>query len=33
VLILVFTFITLGIYAPWGYCRLKRWEVENTVLP
>ncbi len=24
--------ITLGIYAPWGFCRLYRWETEHTVI-
>jgi uncharacterized membrane protein YjgN (DUF898 family) len=27
---MVLLVITVGIYTPWAYCQLKRWEVDNT---
>ena len=29
-MIMLLTTVTLGLYAPWGYCQFKRWETENT---
>jgi uncharacterized membrane protein YjgN (DUF898 family) len=29
VLIMVLTLITFGLYMPWGFCRLKRWQTNN----
>ena len=28
-LIIILSVITLGIYIPWGFCRMRRWLVEN----
>lgn len=27
--ILLLTLVTIGIYGPWGWCALKRWQVNN----
>jgi uncharacterized membrane protein YjgN (DUF898 family) len=29
-LIVILSFITIGIYIPWGVCRLQRWITNNT---
>lgn len=28
--ILLLSIITLGIYAPWGWCAIKQWQVSNS---